>query len=250
MAEQRIYEKKHNIETANTKAFYNERAKRLSEMDNPYVSVLLGDQDPTHAEQWNKFEKEFILPQLKIDKNASVLDIGCGIGRWAESIIPLAGYYCGTDFSEEMVKVAENRCSQRDNNCTFYNASFNEIAEKNESFFNRKFNRVIIGGVCMYINDSDLENCLKGFTKHLDEHCIMYLTETVAIKTRLTLDRCPSEALKTNYDVIYRTTDEYNEYYKILTNSGFKIIKQDFLPHLNNEKQFSETDRWYSIFER
>lgn len=250
MHEHRIYEEKHNINTENTREFYNRRAKRFAEMDNPYVSVLLGDQDPNHAEQWNKFEKEYILPQLKIDKNCAVLDIGCGIGRWAESVIPLAGYYCGTDFSEEMVKVARSRCSQRGDNYTFFNASFNEIAEKDESFFNRKFNRVIIGGVCMYINDDDLENCLKGFIKHLDGHCIMYLTETVAIKTRLTLDKCPSEALKTDYDVIYRTPDEYNEHYKILTGAGFKIIKQDFLPHLNAEKQFSETDRWYSILER
>lgn len=249
MSEHRIYEKKHNIDTTNTKDFYNERAKMLAEMDNPYVTVLLGDQNPACAEQWNKFEKEYILPHLKVDKNSSVLDIGCGIGRWAESVIPLSGYYFGADFSEEMVKTARNRCSNGEN-CTFYNASFNEISEKDETFFKRKFNRVIIGGVCMYINDKDLESCLKGFIKHLDEHCIMYLTETVAVKTRLTLDRFPSEALKADYDVIYRTPDEYNEYYKIVTEAGFKIVKQDFLPHLNNEEQFSETDRWYSIFER
>lgn len=249
MSEHRIYGEKHEIDTENTRAFYNERAKRLAQMDNPYVSVLLGDQDPTHAKQWNDYEKENILPQLKLDKGSAVLDIGCGIGRWAESALPLAGYYFGADFSEEMIKVVTDKFSKEEN-CTFFNASFNEIAEKNEGFFERKFNRVIISGVCMYINDDDLEKCLNGFIKHLDKHCIMYLTETVAVETRLTLDNCPSEALKTNYDVIYRTPDKYNEYYKIFQNAGFEIIKQGFLPHLNNEKQFSETDRWYSIFER
>lgn len=250
MSSHRIYEQKHDINPANTQDFYNERARRVNEMNNPYVAVLLGDQNPAHAEEWNRFEKEYILPELKIDKSSTVLDIGCGIGRWAESVIPLAGYYFGTDFSSEMIRTAEKRCVFEDAEYTFYHASFSEIAEKKESFFSKKFNRVIIGGVCMYINDKELASCIKGFTAHLDEHCIMYLTETVAVKTRLTLDECPSEALKADYDVIYRTPAEYNEFYKALADVGFTIKKQDFLPHLNNEKEFYETDRWYTIFER
>lgn len=250
MSSHRIYEQKHDIDSANTQAFYNERAKHMEEMDNPYVAVLLGDQNPEHAEEWNRFEKEYILPELKIDKSSAVLDIGCGIGRWAESVIPDAGYYFGADFSSEMVQTAKKRCNFEGSDYTFYHASFNEIAEKDEGFFKKKFNRVIIGGVCMYINDRELQRCMNGFTAHLDEHCIMYLTETVAVKTRLTLDRCPSDALKTNYDVIYRTPSEYNDLYKTLLDVGFQIKKQDYLPHLNNEKEFSETDRWYTIFER
>lgn len=57
MSEHRIYEKKHDINTKNTQDFYNDRARRIEEMDNPYVAVLLGDQDPKHAVDWNEFEK-------------------------------------------------------------------------------------------------------------------------------------------------------------------------------------------------
>lgn len=250
MSEHRIYNKKHNINTENTMSFYDQRAKNIQNMDNPYVAVLLGDQDPSHAKEWNEFEKRFILPELEITKTSKVLDIGCGIGRWAESVIPLAGYYFGTDFSAEMVNISRKRCTFPDNNYEFYHASFNEISEKDTSFFENKFDRVIIGGVCMYINDIELEKCISGLEKHLDEHCIMYLTETVAVENRLTLDECPSEALKTTYDVIYRTPDEYNKLYSVFIENGFKIRKQDYLPHLNNEKEFYETDRWYTILER
>ena len=249
MSEHRIYEKKHDINTQNTQDFYNGRAKRIEEMDNPYVAVLLGDQDPKHAVDWNEFEKKYILPELALDKNSTVIDIGCGIGRWAEIAIPESKYYFGTDFSADMVKVAEKRCKHL-GNADFYNASFNEIVKKDESFFKTKFNRVLLCGVCMYINESDLKECFKGLLNHIDEHCVMYFTDTVAVETRLTLDECPSVALKTNYDVIYRTPDEYNEFYKVLFEAGFKIRKQDFLPHLNNEEGFSETDRWYTILER
>ena len=78
----------------------------------------------------------------------------------------------------------------------------------------------------------------------------MLISKTVAVEKRLTLDECPSEALKTTYDVIYRTPSEYNTFYGSLFEAGFKIIKQDYLPHLNNEERFNETDRWYTLFER
>ncbi len=250
MNEHRIYDTKVDINTQNTVDFYNERAKRAAEMECPYTAVLLGDQNPDHAAKWDVFEKANIMPLLKISEENAVLDIGCGMGRWAESVIPLAGYYLGADFSSEMVNIAKKRCVFEAKEYDFISASFQGVVNLTGVELKRKFDRVIIGGVCMYINDSDLKMCIDGLNDLLDEHCIMYFTETVALEKRLTLDSCPSEALKTTYDVIYRTPTEYNEYYKTLTDKGFKIIKQDFLPHLNNEKGFSETDRWFTVFER
>ena len=66
-------------------------------MANPYVSVLLGDQNPEYALAWNTFEKENILPKMDINDTCNVLDIGCGIGRWAEVLIPRSGYDGGDD---------------------------------------------------------------------------------------------------------------------------------------------------------
>lgn len=250
MSEHRIYEKRHDINTKNTQNFYNQRARAVDTMNNPYVAVLLGDQNPQHAMDWNTFEKEHILEQLKIDKNSRVLDIGCGIGRWAETVIPMAGYYLGADFSEEMIKTAVKRCNYEKAEYDFIVASFQEVVQRKHEKLQQKFNRVIIGGVCMYINDNELKICMENLAPLLEDECIMYLTETVAVEQRLTLDECPSEALKTTYDVIYRTPTEYNIYYENMKDAGFEIVKQEYLPHLNNEKGFSETDRWYTIFKR
>ena len=251
MKETRVYEKKLDINTNNTRKFYDERAKEIARMECPYTSVLLGDQNPKHAEEWNIYEKEFILPHLKIDKSSEVLDVGCGMGRWAETIIPMVSFYLGTDFSSEMIQVARKRCIFSDKDYEFYNLSFQELAQAPGTFLQeRKFNRVIVSGVCMYINDSEIEQCYKGLVRLLDEHCVLFLNETVAVEKRLTLNEHPSEALKTTYDVIYRTIKEYNEYYNIFLDNGFRIEKQEFLPHLNNEKGYSETERWYTILKR
>ena len=251
MSKHRIYSEKIDINTNNTMNFYNERAKKVSTMNCPYTAVLLGDQNSNHAAEWDKFEKKYILPELELDKNSRVLEIGCGMGRWAETVIPIVKCYRGVDFSSGMIEVASSRCNFGGNyNYDFINASFQQAVSNTEMFKGIKFNRVIIGGVCMYINDSDICMCIRKLNDLLDEKCKMFITETVAVETRLTLNECPSEALKTTYDVIYRTPVEYNEYFTSLLNNGFHILKQDYLPHLNKEAEYSETDRWYTIFER
>lgn len=249
MKETRIYGKNIEINCSNTKDFYDQRAKKIDEMECPYTAVLLGDQDASYAAKWNEFECEFILPKLALDNNNVVIDIGCGMGRWAEVVIPQVKEYWGTDFSSGMVSVAKKRCERLEGNGHFVNQSFQEFvdSQKEETAL---YDRVIVGGVCMYINDKDLKACYEGLLNTLKQDCKIYFTETVATQTRLTLDECPSEALKTNYDVIYRTTEEYNEYYKIFLENGFKIIEQGYLPHLNKEKAFYETDRWYTILVR
>ena len=102
----------------------------------------------------------------------------------------------------------------------------------------------------MYINDTDLDQCFEGILRLLGHNAIVYLTETVARQTRLTLDEFYSSALDTNYDVIYRTPDEYNLRYKALTENGFTVTTQGYLPRYNEEQEYRETDRWYTILER
>lgn len=248
MDNHRIYEDKTDINRANTRDFYDSRAKRIGDMDCPYTSVLLGDQNPEHAAMWNIYEKEHILPQLNITKESSVLDIGCGMGRWAEHVIPLCSFYCGVDFSSEMIRVAKERNQGREGDFEFLNYSFQEFVEQKGAEFQGKFDRLIIAGVCMYINDSELPGCLEKLLGMFKEGSIFYLTETVGIKQRLTLKEFYSEALGCDYDAIYRTPEEYSRLFEVLAGKGYRVLSQDFLPKLNDEGAYSETDRWYSIF--
>ncbi len=240
--EHRIYGKETEINADTVKELYNNRAKTMG-TTNPYTSVLLGDQNPEYAEKWNAFEKEHILPMLDIVPDDRVLDIGCGIGRWAETLIPLCSYYCGTDFSSEMIKLAQQRIRIQDKSYDFVNCSFQDILE---NVAGRNFTKVIIAGVCMYINDKDLRECFASLKKMLAPNARLYLTETVAIEERLTLNNFYSAAMKTDYNVIYRTAKQYNDVYETI---GGKVLKQDFLPHLNKEHEYSETDRWYTLLQ-
>lgn len=250
MNNHRIYSTKVNINTDEVKTFYNKRAKRAEEMDCPYTAVLLGDQDPGHAAKWNEFEKQYILPELMVNEKSAVLDIGCGMGRWAETFIPLCGYYYGADYSEDMVELARRRIVFPGKEYDFDCCSFLELVSNKNHIPKKKFNAVVIAGVCMYINDEELKVCFEKLADLLADNCILYLTETIANEERLTLDSFYSDALKDNYDVIYRTAKDYNSVYQALINVGFEIVKQDYLPKLNKEEKYSETDRWYTILKR
>ena len=250
MDSHRIYEEKTDIDGKHTQDFYDMRAGQLSKMECPYTAVLLGDQSPGHAAKWNVFERENILPKLNITKSSNVLDIGCGIGRWAEQVIPLCNHYCGVDFSSGMIKAAKERACNLTGDFEFLNYSFQELVEQKGEEFKGKFDRLIIAGVCMYINDAELPGCLKKLLTFFKEDSIFYLTETVGVEKRLTLKEFYSDTLKCDYDAIYRTPEEYKEYFEVIEGAGFAVLQQEFLPKLNNEEAFSETDRWYSIYKR
>lgn len=188
------------------------------------------------------------MPNLNLSSQSTFLDIGCGMGRWAQTVVLECGYYAGFDFSEEMINLAKRNCVFPGKEYDFKKASFQELIANHSLLNKRKFNTVIMCGVCMYINDDELNDCFDYFSELFDGNCVLYLTETVAREKKLTLSDFPSKALKANYDVIYRTPVEYNKLYEKLQKKGFIIKKQDFLPHYNNEKQsYSEPERWYTI---
>ncbi len=250
MAEHRIYNDKFDINTQNTMDFYNARAKRANEMECPYTAVLLGDATPEYAEEWYIHDKNNLLPLLKVDGESIVLDIGCGMGRWAEYIIPDSKYYYGVDFSSEMIKLAKERCVFQGKDYEFAAASFQETVLNAAPEHIHKFNRFVISGVCIYINDEDLYASFKKVGDLLDEHCTILIKEPIAIERRLTLNEFESEALKSTYDAIYRTREEYYEILRPLMDNGFSIKHEAKLDTMEHEKKFSETGRWFIVLER
>ena len=212
--------------------------------------MLLGDQNPEYAMQWNIFERDNILPKLKITKDCDVLDLGCGMGRWAQHVIPLCHTYCGVDFSSEMIRAAQKQDYGKEGNFLFLNRSLKEfLADHTEKPVSR-FNRLIIVGVFMYINDDELSGYMKKLMNLFRDNAIFYFAETVGLKQRLTLREYYSETLGCSYDAIYRTPDEYGQVFQILEQNGCRKVEQGFFPKLNHEESFQETDRWYSIFEK
>lgn len=93
----RVYTDKINIDNNSTKEFWQKRANNINNLQ----TVLLGS-DNTGSEQniRNENEKRIVEKIIEKIQNPGILDIGCGIGRWAENLQNKFEYYVGVDFSE------------------------------------------------------------------------------------------------------------------------------------------------------
>lgn len=231
----RVYTDKIEIDNNSTKEFWENRANNINNLQ----TVLLGS-DKTGIEQntRNEHEKLIVESVIRQIQNPRILDIGCGIGRWAENLINQFDSYTGVDFSEGFINFASAKFANY-SNIKFYN---NSILNLNKEILNSKFNFIICTGVLMYINDSNIFDILKAFRRVTPEY--VYIQESISLMdARLTLNKFESKDLQTNYNAIYRTKQEYEEYFKT---SGFDIIKTDLLLD-NKSGAREETNAQYWI---
>lgn len=231
----RVYTDKIEIDNNSTKEFWENRANNINNLQ----TVLLGS-DKTGIEQntRNEHEKLIVESVIKQIQNPRILDIGCGIGRWAENLINQFDSYTGVDFSEGFINFASEKFANY-SNIKFYN---NSILNLDKEILNSKFNFIICTGVLMYINDSNIFDILKAFRRVTPEY--VYIQESISLMdARLTLNKFESKDLQTNYNAIYRTKQEYEEFFK--TNK-FDIIKTDLLLD-NKSGAREETNAQYWI---
>lgn len=246
----RIYGTRTDINEQEVRDFYNKRAALASSMKNPLSAVVNGEQNPEQADTRSRFDREYIVPRLDLTQNSAVLDIGCGMGRFAEMVLPLCGRYLGADFAPEMIAAAEKRTAAYSDQAKYVCASFSELMSKPDSFFGGKFDCVIMLGVCMYINDTELVKCLTRLVDLLNDKCVMYVGDAVGLGTRLTLDQIHSDQLDSDYSAIYRTAEEYVKLYSIFTKQGFHFAEQAYFPPEINGTRYNDSDRWYAIRKR
>ena len=227
----RVYTDKINIDNNSTKEFWQKRANNINNLQ----TVLLGS-DNTGSEQNLRNENEKRIVE-KI-QNPGILDIGCGIGRWAENLQNKFEYYVGVDFSEGFINYASKKFTNF-SNVKFYN---NSILNLDKDILTSRFNLIICTGVLMYINDENISNIFKAFRQVSPEY--LYIQESISLmEGRLTLNKFESKDLKTDYSAIYRTKQEYEEYFKT---NAFNIIKTDLLLD-NKSGAREETNAQYWI---
>ena len=239
---ERVYGEKVNIDTVNTISFYNQRAKTIKTREREYTTVLLGDKDPDFSVKWDAYEKQFILPKLKLTKEKVILDIGCGIGRWAEAVVGQCKEYYGVDFSSEMIAVAKENIKKE--NCHFYKMSLVD-ALSDSKITARKYDIVLMTGVSMYINEEELIKCYHGLKRLAKRDTLFYFEESVGKKERLTLNHIWSEDLKDYYGAIYRTREEYKSLIRECMKE-VEFIEEGYMNFLDKKEQ-SETSHWYAV---
>lgn len=138
-----------------TREFFKNRAKKY-DYNNPYSVTMYQDNNPELVKKRNEAEIKILLPKLYLDNNSVVLDIACGIGRWADAIKKNEKIkeYTGIDFSGELIDIANKR--NDDINFKFYVGSATQLKNVIESKNISLPNVILMVGLLIYMNDDDV----------------------------------------------------------------------------------------------
>lgn len=247
--ENRISGEHVDIDYKSTLDFFNGRGVE-KELSHKYNYVLFQDEKPELAVLRDKQEKEKISALLSWESGETVLDIGCGVGRWGEEVLSRGVDYVGIDYSENLLNIA-NKNLENYPNKKLLQASFQEFPEallKNQ--VQEKFEKIFINGVMMYLNDKDLQKGLCDVLQACQEHCELYFKESMGVEKRLTLSDFYSDSLSQNYTAIYRSIAEYEDLMKEnFIDHGFEVVSKGelFEENLQNRK---ETLDFYYVLRR
>lgn len=196
------------------------------------------------ASMRDKAEKELIIPLLNLHRDDTVLDIGCGNGRWAQTAAGRVRRYTGIDFSADLVRAARESIRFAD----FYVMAAHEF--RRDQFPDQAFSLIILSGILAYLNDRDVKRLLVEIAAVACPAARIYLREPMGVKVRLTLDRFWSDELAARYSAVYRTRDEYAALLsEQLLPAGFRVAHEGF-PFERRLQNRTDTEQYFIILSR
>ncbi len=229
-------------------SFFDQRAKKLEELG-PLVTVIYQDKHPDLARHRDQAEKERLLPILQLDGTQRILDVGCGTGRWAETLSKAGKWYHGTDFNKGLIQYARKHFA------SLFNVKFTQtsigdlsLAEIGEE---EPFDLILCAGVLIYLNDEEVVKALENFSKVAAPSSRIVIREPMGIEKRLTLKDHYSEDMEQVYNAVYRTMEELQEMMKeTLFAEGFHLVESGNMYEEKELNNRSETRQKWMLLER
>lgn len=241
----RLYGQVERISYDETAGFFERRAERYRD-DAPYTATMYQDKNPDLAAQRNRRELEKLLPLIRVGDDSNVLDVACGMGRWAEAM-PAGSRYVGIDRSQGLVDIARRRNARK--RADFVVGSATELDALLAGA--EPFDRVLMVGILMYLNDGDVLKLFDQVERHCSERALVCVREPVGLFERMTLKDYFSEELGDSYNAIYRTRSELEEMLAAtLLSKGFEVSCEGRLFDSDSLNNRAETTQYFYILER
>lgn len=234
----RLYGEKEDIDKEDIKDFFDKRASK--EVDS--LMTITSFQEKENLDKRQEEESKIVLENIDLT-GKKILEIGCGLGRWAEIFHDKCKSYLGLDYAENLINLAKENYNYE--NCEFQVMSALDI-KIDELIIKPPFDIIFIAGVLIYLNDEDISQMIKEINKISSKNKIIYIRETISVmNNRLTLKDFYSKDLDANYNAIYRTEDELLDFFKEFEN--ITNIKTDKIHESLNKHD--ETGYRYFILE-
>lgn len=144
-----------------------------------------------------------------INKNSSILDIGCGAGNNSVYLSSLGYKVTGVDLSENMLSIAKNKNS---------NATFLKKDISNLDFKDQSFDHVVAAYSLCYLPKSEVLNCLKNLHRIIKNKGFIFIKLQEGASKEISIPEPFDNTLTLDLNVI-----SYNEIEILLKKSLFSI---------------------------
>ena len=228
--------------------FFDSRAEKIASLG-PIQAVIYQDKNPTLAAKRNIAEKKKLLPFLQLDGTQRVLDVGCGTGRWAESLLPMSSWYHGIDACEGLIAHARKQFANiTHGRFTVASADDYSLEKLKED---QCFDRVLCAGVLIYLNEDAALQALRCMARVIASKGLVLLREPVGIYRRLTICEHYSDDMEQDYSAIYRTRNELDALVlKAMPKNLFRLVASGDVYEQESLNNRSDTKQQWLLLER
>lgn len=150
-----------------------------------------------------------LAPWLRVAPGTTVLDIGCGVGRWSHRLARAGADVIGTDIAPAMIGEAKRRTEQQnlDDRCRF------RVFDAAEIEIDRRFDRIVCVTVLQHILEPErVEQAVRRMERHLAPHGRIIVLEVA-----------PSRAEKRCNSATFFARPE-NEYQELFRRAGLTTL--------------------------
>jgi SAM-dependent methyltransferase len=181
--------------------------------------------------------------------SGKIFDVGCGAGAWAEIFAKRYKAVIGVEQSPMMVKDARERVAGLSNVEIYEGDGRKDLPDE-------VFDMIFMGGLCMYMNDSDVVALLNSLKNRLTEGGSIILRESTV--------RHGVSWAKGDYQAVYRSVSLYRQLFKdvgslsveVRRNYGYTSmvtaeelvdLRRKWLPFLPKESTMFGTLTWWAL---
>ena len=138
-----------------------------------------------------------------------VLDLGCGAGAWVEIFAQRYQAVVGVERSPLMAEAARKRVAHLPNAHILQGDTRKDLPEG-------PFDMIFLGGLCMYLNDTDVVELLRSLKRRLGEEGSIILRESTVRKG--------IHLAKGEYQAVYRSVELYGQLFEDAGFSPAKVV--------------------------
>src|SRR6185312_2698469 len=197
---------------------YNEFYRKFDLETDPWTVVVCHQEN----EKTNYEHKLRILQQFGLQKNSTLLDVGCGTGLFIKS---LENYlqspqqqFVGVDLADDAIKY----CMKKYPGYTFYTCGMTKLP-----ILNKKFDMICLFSVFTHMYPEEILEYLKDMKNYLNENGCIVASIIESVDKKFNGDRNKAEINKQYFMEIVKSSGydkivqlESDEYYEALKKTG------------------------------